>query len=132
MKGTYILIIRLSRARKSQIGKLGKLDFKRGYYAYVGSALNGLKGRIDRHLRKNKKLFWHIDYLLQYTKIIDIFIKSSNKKEECKLANELSKDLKVINHFGSSDCGCLGHLFYNGDYDLLKSFISRLRMRKYH
>jgi len=42
MKGSYILLIKLDEDKDIQIGKLGNISFKKGYYAYVGSALNGL------------------------------------------------------------------------------------------
>ncbi len=38
----------------------------------VGRALNGLEERINRHLRRNKRDSWHIDYLLEYSKILGI------------------------------------------------------------
>ena len=67
-KGVYVLIIHLSQERDIVVGKLGELSFKKGYYAYVGSALGGLEGRIKRHFRKEKKAHWHIDYFcLLYT-----------------------------------------------------------------
>jgi Uri superfamily endonuclease len=55
MKGTYILLIKLLKNQAIAIGKLGNLTFENGYYAYIGSALNGLENRIDRHLKSNKK-----------------------------------------------------------------------------
>ena len=115
MKGSYILLIKLDEDKDIQIGKLGNIPFKKGYYAYVGSALNGLEQRINRHLRQEKKKHWHIDYLLQNAEIVDIFYKVGNKKEECKLTNSLN-DLKSVKGFGCSDCSCDSHLFY-GSYD---------------
>ena len=80
MKGTYILILRLPKKYKIQIGKLGIFQFETGFYTYVGSALNGLEARIQRHMRNKpyKKLFWHIDYLRDRAEISKIFIKNSN------------------------------------------------------
>ncbi len=72
MKGSYILIIQVKKDMKVKIGKLGILSFKRGYYAYVGSAMNGLEGRIRHHLRHNKKMHWHIDYFLSKAEIKEI------------------------------------------------------------
>ena len=126
MKGSYILIINLQKNREIQIGKLGKISFKSGYYAYVGSALNGLEQRVNRHLRKSKKKHWHIDYFLEYADIVDVFYKENNKKEECKVAKLLSK-LSSVDGFGCSDCNCNSHLFYNSEKEnimqKLKSFI---------
>ncbi len=117
MKGSYILIIRLTTPTKIKVGKLGTLEFKPGYYAYVGSAMNSIEARVRRHLRKTgKKLFWHIDYLLasEYAEVVDVLIKESNKKEECEIAGKLAERFESIPKFGCSDCKCKSHLFYLG------------------
>jgi hypothetical protein len=54
-KGSYLLIIRLNEEKKLKVGALGTIDFKPGYYIYVGSAMNGLIPRIRRHFKKEKK-----------------------------------------------------------------------------
>ncbi len=113
MKGTYILLIRLPGRHDIRIGRLGELEFEEGYYAYVGSALNGLDARINRHLKKGKKLHWHIDHLLQHSAICDVYHKPGEKKEECELARVLNENFKSIKYFGSSDCKCDSHLFYS-------------------
>lgn len=55
MKGSYILVIQLKEDQKIQIGKLSRIHFSKGLYVYIGSALNGLEQRLNRHLRKGKK-----------------------------------------------------------------------------
>ncbi|NIT57694.1 MAG: DUF123 domain-containing protein, partial [Aliifodinibius sp.] len=54
---------------KIRIGSLGFIDFMKGYYVYVGSALTGLEQRITRHFKVSKGehsvTHWHIDYLLK-------------------------------------------------------------------
>jgi len=37
MKGIYILLIRISKNIQVKIGSLGKINFNKGIYAYVGS-----------------------------------------------------------------------------------------------
>jgi len=37
--GTYALILYCPRDKLAQIGKLGALELRRGFYVYVGSAL---------------------------------------------------------------------------------------------
>ena len=118
MKGSYVLIIENKKDQNIYVGKLGNIFFKKGFYAYIGSALNSLEGRINRHKRKDKKFHWHIDYLLAKTEIVDVYYKQSSKKEECKIAGSFSK-LDFINGFGCSDCKCESHLFY-GSYDDIK------------
>jgi len=128
MKGCYILIARIDKNSRLKVGKLGLISFNKGYYAYVGSALNGLEQRVNRHLRKNKKIFWHIDYLLRKTIIKNIFYKQSAKREECKFAKELEKHFKIIKDFGATDCRCRSHLFYSKSYSQLENAIVELGM----
>ena len=131
-KGSYIILAELSKDRIISVGKLGPLEFEKGYYAYVGSALNGLKGRIQRHLSKTKSQFWHIDYLLKYARVIEIFYKLGYEREECTLALGLAADFKTIDNFGSSDCKCNGHLFYSRDYKSLLNKIISNGLEKYN
>jgi len=112
------------------VGKLGKIDFKKGFYIYAGSALNGLDQRIQRHLRKQKKMHWHIDYLLNHAKIVNVFYKQSEVKEECFIAKTLEKELFILSGFGSGDCLCKSHLFY-GPYEGIKNAIANLEMKQY-
>jgi Uri superfamily endonuclease len=122
MKGSYILLIKLENNQKIKISKLGNILFKKGFYIYIGSALNGLEQRINRHFKINKKLHWHIDYLLQFGKIIDSFYKESNLKEECNIAKKAEEKLFFIPGFGCSDCACRSHLFY-GDMKKIKDIL---------
>ncbi|MDH7507093.1 MAG: GIY-YIG nuclease family protein [Candidatus Thermoplasmatota archaeon] len=130
MKGSYILIIKLEEDKKIQIGKLGEIFFKNGFYVYVGSALNGIEQRINRHLRKNKKKHWHIDYLLDYAKVIEILYKESRTRLECNIAEIFDKQLFSISGFGCSDCKCKSHLFFNS-YEKIKNVIKNLKMVHY-
>lgn len=101
------------KKRKIRIGKLGPLVFARGLYFYMDRALNGLEKRINRHLRKRKRHFWHIDYLLEYSEILGIiYVFTSHGENECKIASHLGKRFKSIENFGSSDCKCRSHLFF--------------------
>jgi len=124
MKGSYILIIKLDRDKKIKVGKLGDIRFKRGYYLYVGSALNGLEGRLKRHLSKNKRMHWHVDYLLNEGRIVNIYVKIGERKEECEIASYFSRKYHSIDDFGSSDCKCKSHLFFS---DSKKGLIETIR-----
>jgi len=113
MKGIYILLIKINKNIQEKIGSLGRIKFDKGTYVYIGSAQNNLEKRISRHLSRNKKKFWHIDYLLNNTavKILKIFYKRAGRPEECKIAKNLSKSSHFIPNFGCSDCNCKSHLF---------------------
>ena len=130
MKGCYLLVIQLRKDTFIEVGKLGKTFFKKGFYVYVGSAMNGLEQRIRRHLRNSKKTYWHIDYLLEYGEIKHVFYKESNKREECDIANKLMRKLSVVAGFGCSDCKCRSHLFY-GNKETIFSNIRELDMKTY-
>ena len=121
MKGVYILLINVGKNLQLKIGSLGKINFDKGKYAYVGSAQINLEKRIERHMSKNKKKFWHIDYLLgnKFTKIVDTFYKKSGKSEECRIASTLSKTELPVLKFGCSDCECKSHLFKIRNSDVI-------------
>ena len=131
MKGSYLLVLEIEKERLIKIGSLGEIFFNTGYYVYVGSALNGLNQRIKRHLRKKKKIHWHIDYLLNYAKIIDVFIKEEDNKEECYIAQVFMQNLPFVSGFGCSDCTCSSHLFY-GYLDIIFKTVKMLDMKRFY
>ena len=113
LKGTYCIIIQLRDDTVIEVGKKGPINFKMGYYVYVGSALNSLETRLKRHLSNNKKLFWHVDYLLNSSsaEIKEIVFAVNENKWECMLASKISCHGTEIHGFGCSDCKCDSHLF---------------------
>jgi len=111
--GIYLLIIGLSEGRWIQIGRLGHLFFHGGFYGYVGSARSGMKSRLHRHLKDEKPLHWHIDYLLQCSQIEIILYGQCTADRECALAHELSLTFHSVPGFGSTDCRCMSHLFFS-------------------
>ncbi|MGQ9719392.1 MAG: DUF123 domain-containing protein [Nitrososphaerales archaeon] len=122
IKGTYTLIVFVAGKINLRIGSLGTFAFEKGWYAYTGSALGpaGLLGRIRRHLKKDKKSFWHIDYLLKsrHSSIKATVYTKAKERHECKIVKEIvKKNTKPIKGFGASDCnkGCKSHLHYMGD-----------------
>ena len=126
MKGSYILIIYLDRDMSIRVGALGEIDLKAGYYAYTGSALNSLENRINRHLKKDKNIFWHIDYLLRFGEVIRVWIVVSDQRKECVTASNYHSSASPIERFGSSDCKCVSHLFYDQDRDKLEKMAEEL------
>ncbi len=122
MKGTYLLCLLLKERIELEVAALGNLEFNKGNYIYVGSAMankgsSSLINRVKRHLKDSaeKKLHWHIDFFLKNKKveIIKIYLIPSKIKLECTIAKELEKSSEdSIKNFGSSDCKCKSHLFY--------------------
>jgi Uri superfamily endonuclease len=144
-RGIYALIIENCKASRLQIGKLGMFLFPAGIYVYLGSALGktstNLEHRLKRHCSSIKKLFWHIDYLLNayQTKILSILCASTSDRKECELVKTIRelKDFTVpIYGFGSSDCTekCGAHLiYYEGSQSALmqsiRSAFSKIGLR---
>jgi Uri superfamily endonuclease len=121
LKGVYVLIIQVEKEAVLNVGALGTLTFKPGLYDYVGSAQANMEQRVKRHLKKEKRLFWHIDYLLDNdaAKVVKVLHKKAGKSEECTVAKALSEKGEPVDDFGCSDCDCRSHLFHIGDYGFL-------------
>ncbi len=122
MKGVYVLIISVGRNVSARVGAQGVVKFEKGTYAYVGSAQSNLEKRIARHLRRVKKKFWHVDYLLDSprVRICKILTKEAAKTEECRIADLLCRVGSPILSFGCSDCKCKSHLFKIKSSEFLK------------
>ncbi len=119
----YFVIFRLNEDKEIEVGKLGRMRFKRGYYVYVGSAKRGLNKRIRRHMRKNKKLRWHVDYLSVEAEFVDAF---KVGVDECELAKVASEVMEGVKKFGCSDCKCQSHLFFSEKYP--EKFVEEVKL----
>ena len=130
MKGVYVLVIQLTVDAELRVGALGTVPFPKGLYAYVGSAQNGLEKRIERHSRKEKLRFWHVDYLLENppSRIVKVFFKKAPKPSECAVAVTIGKRGEAVAGFGCSDCHCRSHLFRVDDYDFLRGFMNEFQL----
>ena len=124
-KGSYVLLVFLDNRAFISVGRLGTFAFPRGYYLYAGSALGGLRGRINRHLKKQKKLHWHIDYLLVQARIVEVWVVFGVERLECLLAQaalNLPGATIPVAGFGSSDCRCRTHLSHFSQKPELEAF----------
>ena len=112
---SYQLRIEVMRPVRVRVGRLGQFLFPAGRYIYTGSAKRNLEARIARHLRKEKALRWHIDWLLSASGVKVTEVKRSGK-DECALNQQVS-GVNVVPGFGASDCrnGCGSHLRYLGE-----------------
>ena len=130
MKGVYVLVISVDEDIEVNVGALGSISFEKGLYAYVGSAQKSLEERVERHLGKAKRKFWHIDYLLEneFVNVVKVFYKEAEKSDECRVASELSERAVPVVNFGCSDCDCVSHLFKIDDYGFLRNLMSGMRV----
>jgi Uri superfamily endonuclease len=122
------------------VGRLGcsggkggesEITFPAGYYVYFGSARAGLSARVGRHLKREKRFHWHIDYLLQFAEVVEVWyspdgaqVEWGERKKEvewgvrkkeclwCQVARGMPQGQILIPGFGSSDCRCPAHLIY--------------------
>jgi len=111
---SYQLSIDVRSPLRIRVGRLGDFLFPAGRYVYTGSAKRNLEARIARHLRKEKTLRWHIDWLLSAPGVKVVAVKRS-VAGECALNQSVAGKL-VVPGFGASDCrnGCGSHLRYLG------------------
>lgn len=114
-KGSYVLILKAPKEGKVTIGKFGELNFSGHWMVYVGSALGpgGLKSRLNRHLRKDKKLHWHVDYLLERVEVQEVWYSLAERKLEEEWAAYFRNQPNAVmplKGFGAADCRCPGHL----------------------
>jgi Uri superfamily endonuclease len=107
-------VIELVRARPVRVGALGTFVFPAGRYVYTGSALRNLEARIARHLSRDKRLRWHIDYLLAAPGARVVRVRRA-AEGECEL-NGATRGAVIVAGFGAGDCrsGCGSHLKYLG------------------
>lgn len=127
--GSYILIMRLDSDRLIEVGDLGGILFRRGYYLYVGSVKAGMSRRIDRHLRRRKNVDGHVDCLRNGADGIRALPVRSCESLECTLAGTLGTLSEwSVPGFGCADCACESHLFaMKGDPERDEGFVGLLQ-----
>lgn len=115
--GTYILVLQAQQPATINVGRLGMMEVRPGYYLYTGSAFGpgGLCGRLAHHLRPVIRPHWHIDYLRQAANVVEIWISIGPTSLEHQWAQALyASSLCAVSclHFGASDCRCRAHLVF--------------------
>ena len=120
--GSYQLLVKMSADAEIRIGKLGLLQFPRGYYLYTGVHRTAMINRVVRHLSHSKKTHWHIDYLTTHPAVlIRKVILYPDDFGECRINREFAQfSGAVFLHpgFGNSDCvnKCPSHLLFLGNH----------------
>ena len=111
-RGSYLLILNLKRNQEIDVGKLGKVHFKKDFYIYVGSAMANLAKRMERHRHLRKQHHWHIDELRAVAEFHSVLAIRSSERLECEVAKAMSEIAEwSVPGFGSTDCSCGTHLF---------------------
>ncbi len=109
-RGAYALWLRLDAPLAVWAGKREGL-LPAGDYLYCGSANGpgGLRARLARHMRKNKRAHWHVDQVALASDILGAFVLEGG--DECALNGALAALPVPLQGFGSSDCRrCAAHL----------------------
>ncbi len=112
--GAYLLLVRLATPLALTIGTLPPAILLPGWYLYAGSARGpgGIRARVARHLRRDKRVNWHVDRLTGAA--AEIRACAAPGAAECDLVAALLARPGVeapVAGFGSSDCRtCPSHL----------------------
>ena len=115
-RGAYILVLELRKPFLGRIGSLGMIQLEPGTYLYVGSARGpgGLRARIGRHVSKEKRVRWHIDYLTTFEgvkPVAVVFAETENDVETLLSAGLMAMGMKpAVKGFGCSDKHSYTHL----------------------
>lgn len=127
-RGTYVLALDLTRGLNLNVGSLGRIRFAAGHYAYVGSARRGMRARVARHLAREKRKWWHIDWLTTQAGVVPVAVATTERVGlECGIASALSNGADaMVKGFGCSDCECESHLFYFSNDSTLSLAIGAL------
>ena len=111
--GVYCLVLRMLRSRRLRISRLPEWRVGPGWYVYTGSAKKNLLPRLERHLRRSKRLRWHIDYLRTVGTLRQVWIWPWTIGGECRTnrrVHQMPNGAFPFKGFGSSDCRCVAHL----------------------
>jgi Uri superfamily endonuclease len=132
--GIYALILKLNESKTITVGRLGALEMSAGFYVYSGSARGpgGLRGRLSRHIWRQGKFHWHIDYLAVHAVVQGYAYYVLGDKEEVAITTECAWSQALISmpgavipalKFGASDCrsGCPAHLVHYPESSFLIS-----------
>ncbi|MFQ5557790.1 MAG: DUF123 domain-containing protein [Acidimicrobiales bacterium] len=138
--GTYVLCLRVDRAGRRQVGRLGDLAFEAGSYLYVGSAFGpgGLRARLGHHLGAVDRPRWHLDHLREIAVPVEIWWAEVAVEHDWARALAAVRGARPPHRgFGSSDCACPSHLVHRSRAPArstmarhLRPSLGRVRLRR--
>lgn len=116
-RGTYALLFHLDTEKEIRVGRKGVFHLAPGYYVYVGSARGpgGLAARLRRHFSREKRPYWHVDYLTLCVTPVGAIWSTQATAMECAWVAQLLRTPGAtvpVRGFGNGDCnnGCPAHL----------------------
>ena len=126
--GTYVLVLHATQGMHVQVGRRGGLKIQPGYYLYVGSAFGpgGVKARVSRHARADKKKHWHIDYLREHMQPVEAWCSYDDRRLEHdffyvmndhRCEGDSETNCGDTPHAGDTWCSA-AHESYNGDSNI--------------
>ncbi len=115
LKGAYALILHIAHPVSVKRPRTARKPLAPGWYVYAGSARGpgGIRARLARHFRADKRMHWHIDQLTSLSGV-RMWASPAPGGHECDLVAQLSNSglfRTPCAGFGSTDCRqCEGHL----------------------
>lgn len=109
--GAYLLLLTMAAPVSIVLPGRAPVTLPPGRYLYAGSARGpgGVRARLARHMRTDKRPHWHIDQLTCTAAVDGAWVLPGG--EECAIVAALSHLRAPIAGFGSSDCRtCISHL----------------------
>ena len=114
--GAYLILLHLPRGLIFRSGPFRGRALAPGWHVYAGSARGpgGLAARVARHLRRRKRLRWHVDRVS--TRAAAAFALCFPTRGECDLVSRLLMQgafAPSLPGFGASDCAtCPAHMLW--------------------
>ncbi len=82
-------MVRVPAALAVSVGSLGVVGLVPGHYAYVGSAMGGIRRRCRRYFLPPGRRRWHIDFLLSRACLREVHWLVTHDRLECAVAGHL-------------------------------------------
>jgi len=127
--GCYSIVLKLLRDRQIEPGRLGLVSFPKGYYVYTGRDARNVQARIQRHMKKEKRVRWHIDYVTsdEFVRFVEAVLHRTSAVRECDINRKILSmpGARIVAlGFGASDCRhrCESHLVYFKKRPLIKPY----------
>ncbi len=107
-----MVFFELESPEEIDVGALGEMNFEPGKYVYIGSAMNSLESRVQRHASGSKEnTHWHIDYFSAVADPLGFAAFSVDSRWECTFSRAAQENCVAVKGFGASDCSCDAHLY---------------------